>query len=184
MCARAALAIAISLAGTACVVRTDQSVTLASVRPLRGDVTETTQIASAWIAGVSTEFDGFSGRFRGDTLYGRVRGAGQAIPKSMVERFVIVRDTVDFDHVVRLVRSDGRTIAFQAPGAVLVRDTIFGVADSFALAVPASDVARVWVRRVDGGKSTLATAGMLSIVALAVIAAAEGLAAAIGSGVR
>lgn len=181
---RAMLAIAICLGGTACVVRTDQNVALASVRPLRDDVTETTRIAAAAMAGVVTEFDGSGARFRGDTLYGSVRGTSHAIPKVMVERIVIIRDTVDFDHVVRLVRVDGSTIAFQAPGAVLVGDTLFGVAASIGQAVPIAEVERVWVRRVDGGKSRLASVGFVGMMIVAGIAIADGMATAIGAGVR
>lgn len=181
---RAMLAIGMCLAGTACVVRTDQNVALASVRPLRDDVTETTRIAAAVIAGVSSEFDGPGARFRGDTLFGSVRGTSRAIPKTMVDRIVVVRDTVDFDHVVRLVRSDGSTIAFEAPGAVLVRDTLFGVAASIGQAVPIAEVERVWLRRVDGGKSGLASAVLVSVLIVAGVAAVDGLVAAIGAGVR
>ena len=169
--ARVALAIiAVCLGGAACVVRTDQSVPLTTLRPLRDDVTEATRIAAAWSAGVTTQFDRPGGRFRGDTLHGLVNGSPRAIPKSGMEGFVILRDTVDFDHVVKMVQRDGTILLFQPPGAVLVRDSLFGIAASIERAVSTSDVEAVWVRRVDEGKSTAATVGYLAgMGALAVL---------------
>lgn len=83
---------------------------------------------------------------------------------------------VTLKNVVGVTLTGGRDIGFESGTRAFVRgDTLHAQASKDTLAVPVSDVQRVWVKSVNGDRTTLLVIGLLAValVGFAAFAASQ-----------